>query len=535
MVCLKGDICHAIIDVMRSKYAKIRLGAFLNVAFWVVLLNVLLWPEKVDYAKQGDNRFTIYMDGEEIGVTDDIDNINKIYAMARREIANDSNDMVLTKFPSITCKGEEVNFGKVDSDKVIVSRMKEHLLSNTVSTYMDAYTVKVNGTVVNLKSADDVKQVFQNAIGKYDSKGLFNVALVKDSNRELNVLTAIIESPEMQSKDSTRYIAGCEDIFDINESDLRNSGNSFDSYDLGIKSMSFSESIEIVETYLPEDELSDVDAARKLLTENQETQIIYKVKPGDTLSEISINVGLPLDDIIELNPSLENENSYIYVDQELLITVPEPELSVNWTEQAKIEEAYDLPITYIYNDSWYTNQQVTHQQPSSGYHEAVLSITHVNDEKTGSEVLYEEVFLEAVPKIVEKGTIVPPTYIKPISGGRMTSQFGPRKAPTKGASTNHKGIDWATPIGTSVYASSGGTVAFAGWGSGYGYVVFINHPDGRQTRYGHLSKIKCKTGDHVSQGQVIALSGNTGRSTGPHVHFEILINGSQVNPLNYLY
>ena len=83
-------------------------------------------------------------------------------------------------------------------------------------------------------------------------------------------------------------------------------------------------------------------------------------------------------------------------------------------------------------------------------------------------------------------------------------------------------------------ASSAGTVARAGWATGYGYVIYINHTDGRQTRYGHLSKVLVKVGQTVQQGTKIALSGNTGRSTGPHIHFEILINGTQVNPLDYL-
>ena len=137
-------------------------------------------------------------------------------------------------------------------------------------------------------------------------------------------------------------------------------------------------------------------------------------------------------------------------------------------------------------------------------------------------------------KIVERGTKIPPTYIKPLSGGRITSRFGPRKAPTKGASTYHKGVDYATPTGTTIVASCGGVVTKAGWASGYGYVVMIQHSDGRQTRYGHLSKVLVSAGQTVSQGQKIALSGNTGVSTGPHLHFEILIGGRQVNPLDYL-
>ena len=142
--------------------------------------------------------------------------------------------------------------------------------------------------------------------------------------------------------------------------------------------------------------------------------------------------------------------------------------------------------------------------------------------------------MEAVPKIVERGTKTPPSYIKPVSGGKLTSGFGRRSRPTAGASTYHKGVDWAVPTGTTVVASCGGTVVKAGWGSGYGYVIYIQHEDGSQTRYGHLSRVLVSSGQKVVQGQKIALSGNTGVTTGPHLHFEILINGKQVNPLPYL-
>ena len=204
------------------------------------------------------------------------------------------------------------------------------------------------------------------------------------------------------------------------------------------------------------------------------------------------------------------------------------------TEEMYYEEDYEAEIQYVDNDDWYTNQTQTIQEPSAGHRKVVVNVAYRNNEELSREILKEEITYEAVPKIVERGTKIPPTYIKPISGGRQSSGFGRRKSPTKGASSYHKGIDWATPTGTAVMASSAGTVVRAGWGSGYGYVVYINHADGRQTRYGHLSKVLVSPGQTVSQGQKIALSGNTGVSTGPHVHFEILINGSQVNPLKYL-
>ena len=83
-------------------------------------------------------------------------------------------------------------------------------------------------------------------------------------------------------------------------------------------------------------------------------------------------------------------------------------------------------------------------------------------------------------------------------------------------------------------ASSGGTVTKAGWGSGYGYVVYIKHPGGIETRYAHCSKVLVSAGQTVKQGQKIALSGNTGISTGPHLHFEVRVNGVAVDPFSYL-
>ena len=358
-----------------------------------------------------------------------------------------------------------------------------------------------------------------------------------DPERELNVLTtAIYAKEEVQEEEEELMVsagidAQLDEIFAAVEPDKE---KDFSDYDLGLISIDFGDTVEVVEAYLQDYEITSLNDAIEEVTKEQEKEQIYEVVSGDTLSRIAQENSLTLEALIAMNETIENENSIIRVGDELIVTVPEPELSVERTEQVYYEEDYEAEIIYVDNDDWYTTQTKTLQEPSAGHRIVVADVFYRNKEEVNREILKEEITYEAVPKIVERGTKIPPTYIKPISGGRLSSGFGRRNAPTKGASTYHKGIDWATPTGTAVMASSAGTVTRAGWGSGYGYVVYIRHADGRETRYGHLSKILVSTGQTVSQGQKIALSGNTGVSTGPHVHFEILINGSQVNPLNYL-
>ena len=155
-------------------------------------------------------------------------------------------------------------------------------------------------------------------------------------------------------------------------------------------------------------------------------------------------------------------------------------------------------------------------------------MVYENGVETSREMIHQNVMVASQAAVIERGTIIPPTYIKPISGGRYTSGFGRRWG------RMHKGVDWACPIGTTVYTSCAGTVISASYNGGYGNNVVISHADGRLTRYAHNSKLLVKAGQHVEQGEPIALSGSTGRSTGPHVHFEIYINGSAVDPLKYI-
>jgi murein DD-endopeptidase MepM/ murein hydrolase activator NlpD len=97
----------------------------------------------------------------------------------------------------------------------------------------------------------------------------------------------------------------------------------------------------------------------------------------------------------------------------------------------------------------------------------------------------------------------------------------------------HEGLDIGASTGTEILAADSGMVSFAGWNGGYGYLVKIDHGGGKETRYGHMSKIACKVGQTVTKGDVIGYVGSTGVSTGPHLHFEVRINGVAKNPLDY--
>jgi metallopeptidase M23 family len=524
----------------KMRHEKIGKVIYIEATLAVFFLYLLFSKGIVTFEESEENYFHVVLNGEEVGTLGEADQAQELLIQARREIGENADKLVLMDL-DLSCAGEKVLWGQVDDEETVLARMKSVMENSIRETMHRSYTVKVNDYMVNLGDIGEVKTLLQAAVSKYDAEGKFTVELEQDSTRELNVLTAEVVSIEGQEKETEEQAvsafpeAGIEaKITDAIASADPEIEKNFGEYELGILSMNFAQEVEIVETYLPESQLKPVEQAIEEVTKEQETVTTYEVVAGDTLSEISLKVNIPLEDLIAMNETLENENSMIRVGDELIITVPEPELSMEYQEEDYVEEVYDADVIYVDEDSWYTNQTQVLQQPSSGFRKVIAVTSYLDSKVVDREIIKEEIVMEAVPKIVKRGTRIPPTYIKPISGGRLSSGYGKRSRPTKGASTFHKGVDWAVPTGTAVYASCGGTVAKAGWGSGYGYVVYINHEDGRQTRYGHLSKVLVKAGQTVKQGEKIALSGNTGVSTGSHLHFEILINGVQKNPLNYL-
>jgi murein DD-endopeptidase MepM/ murein hydrolase activator NlpD len=131
-----------------------------------------------------------------------------------------------------------------------------------------------------------------------------------------------------------------------------------------------------------------------------------------------------------------------------------------------------------------------------------------------------------------KDLVLPPSA-SPVSGNKMNWPTQGHQI-TQYYSWRHHGLDIANKHGTPIYAADAGTVESVGWGEGYGNQIIIDHGGGKKTRYAHLSEVYTEKGEAVDKGQTIAAMGSTGWSSGPHLHFEVIINGRKYNPLNYI-
>ena len=517
-----------------NHYKRIR-ASFILTSLAVFALGLFLLPNFTFFSKEGENLFTIWLFGEEMGCVESQEKAEELIIKAREELAEGSKDLYMIDDLHKEIIGEESIYKNVDDEEEVYKKIKAALLNHQKQTMTRAYMVKVNNTTVNLATAKEVDELLSRAIAKYDENNEYELTTEINQDRIMSTLTARLSRRDVDY-DSINFEGGAEILTgkDIAESELIEYLD-FDEITQGIIEINFAEEVEVSETYVPKSELVDVETALNLFTGMQEVQQIYDVQPGDTLSAISNKTGISMEELVRLNSDyLKDVNSTIRAGQSLIITVPEPELSVLWTKREIVEESYEADVIYIDNDDWYTTKQVTLTEPSAGYRKVVSDVTYKNENAINRNIVKEEILIEAVAKVVERGTKVPPTYIKPISGGKVSSGFGSRSRPGGIGSSYHQGVDFAIPIGSSVYASSGGVVSAAGWSGGYGNMVLITHPDGSKTRYAHLSKCLVSVGQSVSQGEKIALSGNTGISTGPHLHFEIILNGTPVNPLNYI-
>ena len=280
---------------------------------------------------------------------------------------------------------------------------------------------------------------------------------------------------------------------------------------------------------------ADTAAMLAMLTENTNGQTTYEVQKGDTFMALAFDNDMTMAEMEELNPGVDINK--LYIGQILNIKEEIPFLGVQTVDSLTYHEEIACEVREVEDDSMYQGESKVLDAGIPGEALVTADVTYVNGVEKERNVTSTTVLREATEKVIAVGTKERPTwyptgnYIWPVYG-RITSRFGYRSI--FGSYSYHSGLDIAVPYGTSVKASDGGTVTFAGYKGSYGYLVIINHGNGEQTYYGHNSSLLVSAGDKVYQGQTIAKAGSTGRSTGSHCHFEIRINGTAVNPAAYL-
>ena len=301
----------------------------------------------------------------------------------------------------------------------------------------------------------------------------------------------------------------------------------------------FAQNVEIENGLYPTTSIITTDDMSRLITSTSKAGVTYTVQDGDTVTSIAKANHMTISDLNKINHNQLGDS--IHPGDLINIEVAEPKLSVELVKT----ETYRIPIAYKTvtqnDDSQYTDYTKVLSQGSDGMQERVDKVYTVNGVETKRESVSETVISQPMDKVVLTGTKKRPKTGSGISSGSLmwpvpslhtiTTYFTWRWGEF------HTGIDisGSGAYGKTIVAADGGSVTAAGWDGGYGYRVVIRHNGTLSTLYGHCSKLLVTPGQSVSKGQAIARVGSTGNSTGAHCHFEVIKNGTKVNPMEYVH
>ena len=299
----------------------------------------------------------------------------------------------------------------------------------------------------------------------------------------------------------------------------------------------FKEDVEIRKEYVQASYMMNLGYIAELLNDTKQSAVTYKVKENDTYYGIAEAHDISLDELLNLNPGYD-----VYALHEgdtLTISQAVPYLTVVDVERQSYIRDIPYDIEYTDDSGMYQGDTEVISAGKYGKADVTANVTYINGEETKREVVASVTLRKSVAEQQKRGTKERPSWLPTGSfrwpcSGTITSYFGYRGSPTYGASSYHEGLDIANGYGTPIYAADGGTVVSAGWFGGYGYYIDIEHGDGMSSSYGHNSEMLVSAGDHVYKGQLIAYMGSTGVSTGCHCDFRIYVNGTPVDPMNYL-
>ncbi len=304
--------------------------------------------------------------------------------------------------------------------------------------------------------------------------------------------------------------------------------------EMTVEETGFAEDVAVEQAKCNFKEIKTSDAALVAMVRGLDTIVTHTVKNGDSLWTIAHANDMTVAGLREINPQLKSD--FLKPGQTLNLVKSEPLLTIVSTVTTKVEEKIAFKTVYESDTSLWRGQQTVKQPGVAGAREVTYRLTKKNDQEVARETLSETIIKEPVTQIVRNGAKVMVAsrgdggsgiLSWPIRG-RLTSMYGKR------GREFHTGLDIDGVTGDPVYAAEAGVVLDAAWAGNLGRCITIDHGKGLSTRYAHLSAFNVSIGQTVKRGDLIGKVGNTGRSTGSHLHFEVRVNGNHRNPLGYL-
>lgn len=296
-----------------------------------------------------------------------------------------------------------------------------------------------------------------------------------------------------------------------------------------VEAVRFRQEVSISEAYRKLDNLVDQEAGMNVLLFGRERRLTHTVSRGESFWSIARLHNLRTSVLQAANPAVVPER--LRIGTALNLVVAEPFLQVEVVEKITYNRAVPFQTTQVTDNTLWSWERRIRTSGRSGTQQLTARVTTVNGAEESREILSTVVLSAPTTQVVARGTKSAPTLstgaFRWPTTGRITSPFGPRW------DGFHAGVDIGAPVGTPITAADSGIVSFAGWNGGYGMMVRIEHGNGFATLYAHASRILVTENQQVEKGQTIALVGNTGRSFGPHLHFEIISNGRPLDPLRF--
>lgn len=444
--------------------------------------------------------YNVYRNGTAVGTVSNPDEVEQLVLLETEEVqqANPNINMVLDT-GTITYKADNAFKGKPETAATL-DKLKGMFTSHAVGV-----EVKVDGKVIGIvkdqQTADDI-------LLRIQSKFAPKLAAVKKDAKEVKSLS--FNSSEAAAQENEPKAASKAPGREVTE-------------------VAFIEAVMTETIDADPQQIMEAEAIYKMLVQGSIEPTKYTVQEGDCVGCIAQKFDISPQVIYENNRWIEDDK--LTIGDVLDLTVIQPELTVKTVESLVEVETIEPPIEVKKNADMRVGETKTISEGTAGSKRMTYRIVKQNGYVVSEELLAKEVIKEAIPTIVMRGTKVilgegSGRFAMPVSGSTLTSKFGQRWGRL------HSGIDLTG--NRSILSSDTGIVEFVGNRTGTGKTIIINHKNGYKTLYGHLNSYNVSEGDIVEKGEKIGIMGNTGHSTGVHLHFEIHKNGVVQNPLKYL-